>query len=130
MKEKFNDKWITEEDKKIMSIWGADDCYFPEEEIGLILAMTVEQLKDWLEDFSVREPEMYEYFRQCRKNFYSQKRYEDKVKSLSGDYLDIEFEWNREQEFITNNTNYSDVVTKRSMNKNVEDNKYYSDDNR
>jgi hypothetical protein len=121
MKEKFDEKIITGEDKRIMSIWGPDDCFFAEEEICLILGWTVEQFRGWIRDFSLREPKAYEYFVNCRKKSAHQLKFENNVRRLSGEYLDGSFEWDREKEFISNNTNITSIYLKKGIQKSVEE---------
>lgn len=130
MKEKFGDKMLLGEDKKIMILFGSDDCYFAEDEICKILGWDVDKFRGWLKDFSEREPEMYTYFRELRRETAHQLKFENKIRQLSGDYLDDTFEWNREQEFISNNTNVNSLFDGMKIKKSVEDGEYYSQDNR
>ncbi len=102
-----------------MELWGADDCYFAEEEICQILGMSVADFRDWIRDFSIREPEMYSHFESCRRESAHQLKFENNIRNISGEYLDNEFQWNRDQEFITNDANATDRFIKRKTKKNL-----------
>lgn len=121
MKEKFGDKRLLGEDKRIMTMFGSDDCYFAEEEICKILGWDVDKFRDWLKDFSDREPEMYNYFRELRRETAHQLKFENSVRQLSGEYLDGSFEWDRDKEFISNSTNVISIYLNKDIQKSVEE---------
>lgn len=131
MRVKFGDKRITGKDKHIMEIWGSEDCYFANEEVLELTGMSKEEFQFYLEEFYRKEPEMYQYYADCRKENQKQRRFETKIKELSGDFLDDEFAWNRDQEFINNNdTQNVDRRIKALNSKETDDDIYYSKDNR
>lgn len=130
MKEKFGDKRLLDEDKKIMTLFGSDDCYFAEEEICNILGWDVDKFRCWLKDFSEREPEMYTHFREVRRETSHQLKFENSVRQLSGEYLDEQFKWDRTQEFISNGTRELDIQRRQDKTKELNDDRYYSVDNR
>ena len=118
MRLKFGEKRLTGKDKKIMEIWGLTDCYFADKEVLEIFDVTIEEFQDYLEDLYRRTPEVYLHFTECRKEMQRQRRLEEKIRTMSGDYLDDEFAWDVEQEFINNNgTNNLEARRKSDLEK-------------
>jgi hypothetical protein len=118
MRLKFGEKRLTGKDKKIMEIWGSTDCYFADKEVLEIIGISEDEFWLYLKDLYRREPEVYLYFAECRKEMQKQKRFEDNIRVLGGDYLDDDFAWNVEQEFINNNgTNSLDARRKSELEK-------------
>jgi PAS domain-containing protein len=129
MKLKFGEKRLTGKDKEIMEIWGSTDCYFADKEVLEIFDVTIEEFQDYLEDLYRRTPEVYLYFAECRKEMQRQRRFEEKIRTMDGNYLDEEFKWDRDQDFIKDGTKEFNIRKRRELSKSI-DGEDYLENNR
>lgn len=103
-----------EYDLEMLGLWGADDCYFFEEELCEWFGKTKEEFRLWLKKMEETYPVQYHDGNRNRQTMARQNRFEKRNRLCSSDLLDSGCVWGMNDSSHVNNTNTQSMLQNRA----------------